>query len=141
MEGVDAKDVHINAKGNTKGSCSTQELIAAANEDGGVDTLLEKADEACDVVCGARVDQDVDASARHHSYKVHGGTATHRGLCGTDHHEEAIVDVIGVVVVDGRDVEEVFALVATDEGFVAVEAEPQSATFCHLFGGETLEQT
>jgi hypothetical protein len=63
----------------------------------------------------------VDASARHHSCKAHGGTAGHRGLCGTNHHEEAVVDV---VVVNGRDVEEVFALVAMGEGFIVVEVEP-----------------
>jgi hypothetical protein len=47
----------------------------------------------------------------------------HRGLCGTDHLEEAIVDVVDVVVVNDRDVKEVFALVATGEGFITVEVE------------------
>jgi hypothetical protein len=51
-----------------------------------------------------------------------GGAAANHGLCGTDHHEEAVVDIVGVIVVDACDVEEVLALVATGEGFVAVEA-------------------
>jgi hypothetical protein len=55
-------------------------------------------------------------------------------LVGPDHHEEAVVGVVVVIVivVDGHDIEEAFALVATGQGFVVVEAEPQSMTFCHL---------
>jgi hypothetical protein len=59
-------------------------------------------------------------------------------LWGADHHE-AVVDVVGVAVVDGRDVEEVLALVAVGEGLVAVEAQSRAAALCHLIGGEALE--
>ena len=54
------------------------DVVVDVEEDGGVEALLLDVDEACeakvdDVVRGTCVDQDVDASARHHSCKVHGG--------------------------------------------------------------------
>ena len=65
-------------------------------------------------------------------------------MVGPDHHEQAIVDVVVVVVVvivvDGCDVKEMFALVATSEGFITVEVESRSAMFRYLFGSEALER-
>ena len=65
-------------------------------------------------------------------------------MVGPDHHEQAIVDVVVVIVVvivvDSCDVKEMFALVATSEGFITVEAESRSTMFRHLFGGEALER-
>jgi hypothetical protein len=104
-------------------------LVVAADKDGGVDALLLETDEAGnvdvdDVVCGAHVDKDVDACS--------------------NHHEEASVDVgvivVAFIVVDGHDVEQVLALVATREGFIAVEAKPGMLMFRHLLCGETLER-
>jgi hypothetical protein len=37
-----------------------------------------------------------------------GGATANHGLCGTDHHEEAVVNIVGVIVVDACDVEEVW---------------------------------
>jgi hypothetical protein len=60
---------------------------------------------------------------------------------GPDHHHEAAVGLVSVVVIDGGDVKEVLALVTSDEGLVAVEAKPRTSTFRHLLGGEALEGT
>ena len=64
----------------------------------------------------ARVDEDVDAYARHNPRQVHGRPPLDRKLASPDHHEKAIVDVSVivdvVVVIDGCDVEQVLALVA-----------------------------
>jgi hypothetical protein len=47
---------------------------------------------------------------------------------GSNDHEEVVLDVgvivVVVVVIDGRNVEDVLALLAVHEGFIAVEAEP-----------------
>ena len=60
-------------------------------------------------------------------------------MTGPNDHEQAVVDisvvVITVVVIDGRDVEQVLTLVATHEGFITVEAEPRTSSFHHLLGG------
>jgi hypothetical protein len=128
--------------------CSAGYLVAVADKDGGVDALLLETDEVGDVdvddvVCGARVNQDVDASPGHYSRQVHCGATLDGGVVGPDHHEQVVVDVVVVVVVivvDSRDVKEMFALVASSEGFITVEAESRSAMFRHLFGSEALEQ-
>ena len=69
-----------------------------------------------DVVRSAHVDKDVDACARHDPRQVHGRPSLDRGLTSPNHHEKVVVNVNVivdvVVVVDGRDVEQMLALVA-----------------------------
>ena len=75
--GIDVEDVGVNAKWYTKGCCAAGDLVATIDKYGGVDALFQKADEVGDidvddVVRGARVNEDVDACARHDPHQVHG---------------------------------------------------------------------
>jgi hypothetical protein len=51
------------------------------------------------------VGEHVFASAEDGACQAHGVPAMHDILWGADHHDEAIVDVVSVVVVDERDVD------------------------------------
>jgi hypothetical protein len=56
-----------------------------------------------------------------------------------DHHHEATVGLLQVIVVDSSDIEEQLALVAMCKRLAVVEAEAGTTSLCHLFNGQALD--
>jgi len=73
---ADVEEVGVDVEWHTESCYSTGDLVATTDGDGGVNVLLLETNEAGDVdvddvVHGACVYQDVDASVGHHTCQVH----------------------------------------------------------------------